>query len=79
MGQTAEKIEKALKDEIDRSGKGTDIPILHCSSMEEAVKKAYESAVQGDTIILSPASASFDMFKNFEERGIVFKNIVARL
>ena len=79
MGQTAGKIEKALKDEIDRSGKGTDIPIFHCSSMEEAVKKSYESAVQGDTIILSPASASFDMFKNFEERGIVFKNIVAQL
>ena len=79
LGQTAVKIEKALKDEVERTGKGTDIPVIHCDAMDEAVKKAYVNAVRGDTIILSPASASFDMFKNFEERGIVFKNIVAQL
>lgn len=79
LGQTAGKIEKALKDEIERTGKGTDISIIHCFTLEEAVKKAYESAAQGDTIVLSPASASFDMFKNFEERGLAFKNIVNSL
>ncbi len=79
LGETAGKIEKALKDEIERTGKGTDIPVIHCSTLEEAVKKAYESAAQGDTIVLSPASASFDMFKNFEERGVAFKNIVEKL
>lgn len=79
LGQTARKIEKALKDEIERTGKGTDIPILHCSNMEEAVRRAYENAVQGDTIVLSPASASFDMYKNFEERGLDFKRIVSQL
>lgn len=79
LGQTANKIDKSLKDEIERTGRGTDIPVIHCATLEEAVKKAYENAAQGDTIVLSPASASFDMFKNFEERGLVFKNIVAQL
>lgn len=79
LGQTAGKIEKALKDEIERSGRGTDIPVIHCATMEEAVKKAYGAAVEKDIIVLSPASASFDMFKNFEERGAVYKNIVNSL
>ncbi|WP_026476371.1 UDP-N-acetylmuramoyl-L-alanine--D-glutamate ligase [Alkaliphilus transvaalensis] len=44
--------------------------------LEEAVKAAYEVAVEGDTILLSPACASWDMYPNFEERGRHFKNIV---
>ena len=79
LGQTSDKIEKALKDEIARSGKGADVPVIHCMTMEEAVGKAYESAVEKDIIVLSPASASFDMFKNFEERGLLYKNIVNSL
>lgn len=79
LGQTSDKIKKALKDEIQRSGRGTDIPVVHCTSMEEAVRKAYESASEKDVIVLSPASASFDMYKNFEERGIAYKNIVNSL
>jgi len=79
LGQTAGKIEKALKDEVERTGRGTDIPVFHCTNMEEAVKKAYENAQRGDTIVLSPASASFDMYKNFEERGLDFKRIVSQL
>ena len=38
-------------------------------NMDEAVKAAYENSREGDIVSLSPASASFDMFKNFEERG----------
>jgi len=76
IGQTAPKIEKALKDETERSGKGADIPVLKCSSLEDAVQAAYSFASSEDTIILSPASASFDMFKSFEERGRKFKEIV---
>lgn len=76
IGQTAPKIEKALRDETERSGKGSDIPIKKCTSLEEAVKVAYRFASIGDVVILSPASASFDMFKNFEERGNRFKEIV---
>lgn len=76
IGQTAPKIEKALTDEIRRTGNGKDIIIVWCNTMKEAVKKAYEYAKSGDIITMSPASASFDMFKNFEERGNQFKNIV---
>lgn len=79
LGQTADQIEKALQDEIIRSGTGADIPVLHCTTLEEAVRKAYEKSARNDIIILSPASASFDMFKNFEERGQAFKNIVNSL
>ena len=44
--------------------------------LEEAVAAAYLSAVEGDSVLLSPACASWDMYKNFEERGKHFKNIV---
>jgi len=76
IGQTAPKIEKALKDETERTEKGSDIPLYKCSSLEEAVQTAYSIASSGDIITLSPASASFDMFKSFEERGNKFKEIV---
>ena len=49
------------------------------SSAEEAVKKAYEISRPGDTVLLSPACASFDLFKNFEERGNLFKEAVQKL
>lgn len=76
IGQTGPKIEKALSDEIKRTGKGEDIGVFKCDSLKEAVEKAYQEAQSGDVIIMSPASASFDMFKNFEERGNMFKQIV---
>lgn len=76
IGQTAPLIEKVLRDETARSGKGKDIPIIYCATMGEAVVNAFSNADAGDVVLLSPASASFDMFKNFEERGLVFKNIV---
>ncbi|NLV37466.1 MAG: UDP-N-acetylmuramoyl-L-alanine--D-glutamate ligase [Clostridiaceae bacterium] len=123
LGQTAGKIEKALQDEIGRTGRGADIPVIHCASMEEAVKCAYERALNGvakdravkdgvekdravkdgvsdasvdrkknasedkikdvsedtsgnEIVLLSPASASFDMYKSFEARGQDFKKIV---
>ena len=46
---------------------------------ETAVKLAKEKATNGDNVVLTPASASFDMFKNFAERGNVFKRIVNSL
>lgn len=79
IGQTAEKIDKALKNEIEYTGEGAEIPVFHCDSLEAAVNKAYSEAIPGDIVILSPASASFDMFKNFEERGNLFKSIVNKL
>ncbi|MDR0970420.1 MAG: hypothetical protein LBM67_07785 [Lentimicrobiaceae bacterium] len=53
--------------------------IVDANSMEEAVLLASEIAQHGDTVLLSPACASFDLFKNYEERGILFKNTVKRL
>lgn len=53
--------------------------IEDAGSMEEAVKKAYEMANDGDTVLLSPCCASFDLFRNYEDRGIQFKECVRRL
>jgi UDP-N-acetylmuramoylalanine--D-glutamate ligase len=48
-------------------------------SLEAAVKKAKEWAASGDVVLLSPACASFDLFKNYEDRGDQFKSTVKRL
>ncbi len=53
--------------------------IRHALSMESAVQMAYQEGRPGDTVLLSPACASFDMFANFEERGKRFKDCVHRL
>jgi UDP-N-acetylmuramoylalanine--D-glutamate ligase len=79
IGPTGPKIEKALMDVIEGTGKGKDIKIIKCETYEEIVKKAYDIAEKGDIVLLSPASTSFDMFKNFEERGNRFKEIVNSL
>ena len=79
IGPTSVKIEKALQDEFERMGKKIDLPIYHCDSYEEVVKTAYDYAKSSDVVVLSPASTSFDRFKNFEERGNLFKEIVKRL
>lgn len=76
IGATADKIEESLNNEIKRTGKGKNIEVIHVSSYEEAVMTAKNRAVKGDVVILTPASTSFDMFRNFEERGNLFKKIV---
>lgn len=53
--------------------------IIEASAMEEAVRSAYYLAKNGDTVLLSPACASFDLFENFEDRGRQFKNCVRNL
>ncbi|MDD2956307.1 MAG: UDP-N-acetylmuramoyl-L-alanine--D-glutamate ligase [Oscillospiraceae bacterium] len=53
--------------------------VLWAKSMEEAVALARENAVDGDVVSLSPACASFDLYRNFEERGEHFKRIVAEM
>ena len=50
-----------------------------CDSLEETVKKALKYAKQGQIVLFSPASASFDMFKNFADRGEKFKNLVNKI
>jgi UDP-N-acetylmuramoylalanine--D-glutamate ligase len=48
-------------------------PIKEAKSMQEAIEKAEKMAKNGDTILLSPACASFDLFKNYEDRGNQFR------
>jgi UDP-N-acetylmuramoylalanine--D-glutamate ligase len=79
VGETSEKIIKAVEDEYKNRIEKNEMPIIQCSNLEEAVKKAFDGSIEGDIITLSPASASFDMFKNFEERGDAFKQIVNSL
>ncbi|MBQ3146036.1 MAG: UDP-N-acetylmuramoyl-L-alanine--D-glutamate ligase [Clostridia bacterium] len=74
LGQTAEKIKNAVEIELKNSNK--DLNIYKVETLEEAVIKAKEICQKGDVVLFSPASASFDMFKNFEERGNKFKQIV---
>lgn len=59
--------------------KNLGIPIYKCETLENAVIKARSVAVKGDIVLLSPACASFDQFKNFEHRGKIFKEIVNNL
>ena len=54
-------------------------PIIETHSMEEAVLTARKLASEGDTVLLSPACASFDLFKSYEDRGDQFKAAVAKL
>ncbi len=70
VGEDADNIESQLSGHAD---------ILRADSIDDAVKKGFETAMAGDAVLLAPACASFDMFKSFEERGDVFKAAVMRL
>ncbi len=77
LGQTSDKIYKEVTTLLSLEHKQLDI--FKTNSLEEAINKAKEVSKKGDIVLLSPASASFDMFKNFEERGNKFKQIVNML
>ncbi len=62
----------------DAFGNVVDL-MVETFSMEEAIKVAYKIAERGDTVLLSPACASFDLFKNYEDRGDQFKEAVKKL
>ena len=74
IGQTAEKIYDTVKNEEEKSNK--KVNIYMCDSLEQTVELAKKFPRKGDVVLCSPASASFDMFKNFADRGNKFKNIV---
>lgn len=77
VGQTAEKIKTAVE-----SFEGYDpekLPIIVCDTFESAVKTAADVAEYGDIVTLSPACASFDLFKNFMVRGERFRELVLAL
>lgn len=79
IGATASRIEEAFNNYIHQTDIESEVKIVHCETYEEVVNTAYKEAVPGDCVILSPASTSFDMFKNFEHRGNVFKDLVYKL
>ena len=70
LGQAKEKIKDALGDLV---------PTYIVESMQEAVELGFKKADKGDCVLLSPACASFDMFKDYEHRGRVFKEAVLNL
>jgi UDP-N-acetylmuramoylalanine--D-glutamate ligase len=70
IGQAKDKIKNALK---------ADIPFKEELSLEGAVKTAYNLAKEGDCVLLSPMCSSYDMFKDYEERGKLFKEAVIKL
>ena len=70
IGQDAETIAAAYQGHA----------VVHpCGTLAEAVRRARELAKSGDTVLLSPACASYDQFKNFEDRGETFKRLVKAL
>lgn len=77
MGATGPRIEKAVREcaGFDESA----LTILHADTMQHAVELARGAAQPGDVVSLSPASASFDMYPNFEVRGRDYKKIVNAL
>ena len=74
LGQTSGKIFDAVKSELENQNKELDIYM--CNSLEETVQLAKKHATKGQIVLFSPASASFDMFKNFADRGEQFKKLV---
>ena len=70
MGEAKEKITNTFSDVCD---------IVHAVSMKNAVNIAYENSAKGDTIILSPGCASFDMYENYSKRGLDFIEQVERI
>lgn len=71
MGLHNEKLHECFADKVDK--------IIDVTSAKDAVKAAYENAVPGDTVLLSPCCASFDLFKSYEDRGDQFKKAVREL
>ncbi|MGD0986714.1 MAG: UDP-N-acetylmuramoyl-L-alanine--D-glutamate ligase [Candidatus Sulfotelmatobacter sp.] len=69
IGAAAEKIESQIKG----------VEVVHAETLENALRKADAAAERGDVVLLAPACASFDQFKNYEQRGQVFKEIVRQI
>jgi len=71
LGKDNKRIHEAFEDDVE--------VIVNTFSANEAVQIAYHLAAKGDTVLLSPACASFDLFKNYEDRGNQFKKAVKEL
>ena len=71
LGLAADEMEQAARDEGVQT-------IIRATTFEDGVEKAIAQATPGDVVLLSPACTSWDMFKSFEERGELFKELVRR-
>lgn len=71
LGEDNSKIHREFQDKVDL--------IIDAADMDEAVRMAYKMGEKGDSVLLSPACASFDLFENYEDRGRQFKQAVRRL
>lgn len=76
FGNTTTKIYDAVIKELSKKDPTAVFPIYKHKTLEQVVNRAYKIAEPGEVVLFSPASASFDMFKNFEERGEKFKELV---
>lgn len=74
MGNTAQKIFDVVKAELEKEGR--EIPIYVCDEFAQTIAIANKFAKSGQVVLFSPASASFDMFKDFADRGRKFKTLV---
>ncbi|MFN8161485.1 MAG: UDP-N-acetylmuramoyl-L-alanine--D-glutamate ligase [Solirubrobacterales bacterium] len=74
IGEASGRIEAAL-----RPAAAEGVEVFSCGTLEEAVRRAAADAREGETVLLSPACASFDAFADFEERGERFRELVGRL
>jgi UDP-N-acetylmuramoylalanine--D-glutamate ligase len=70
IGEAAELFDRILKPHM---------PVKNCHELGAAVREAAKDAEAGDTVLLSPACASFDQFRDFEDRGEQFKALVGAL
>jgi len=71
LGSDNEKLHRELGDKVEL--------LIDAADMDEAVRMAYKMGDKGDTVLLSPACASFDLFENYEDRGRQYKEAVRRL
>ena len=70
LGEAKEQIAGILRSEV---------PVIICTGLREVVERAFEHSEPGDTVLFSPACASFDMFADYAERGRLFREEVERL
>lgn len=75
FGATSDKIYNAVMNEKTNE----DIEIYREKTLDDVINRAYSVSIPGEVVLFSPASASFDMFKNFADRGIQFKNKVNKI